>query len=308
MKGPKGELERDAAPGHEGDVEDGTSLVERPIGRGPAQGAARPHATLVANMVEGVTKGFKKQLEIIGVGYKAEVRPYRAAARARLLAPGRVSRAGGHQAHRAAADAVVIEGANKENGRSGRGGDSQPAASRSRTRGRASSIRASRSAARPARREASNAEDSQAEDSREELRTRRHFRVRQEGRSGTRSVRVWWCIRSLKHIYAQLVDDATQRTLMTVTDQGLEGKKARESAEVGKRIAAEGEGGRRHARRLRPRWIQISRPRESGGRRRPRRRVGVLTWQRTRAESGGDAAGGESSTGGGGGGGGGARR
>ena len=32
--------------------------------------------TLVANMVEGVTKGYTKKLEIVGVGYKAEVRPY----------------------------------------------------------------------------------------------------------------------------------------------------------------------------------------------------------------------------------------
>ncbi|HSU65253.1 MAG TPA: 50S ribosomal protein L6, partial [Tepidisphaeraceae bacterium] len=32
--------------------------------------------SLIANMVEGVTKGYKKQLEITGVGYKAEPRPY----------------------------------------------------------------------------------------------------------------------------------------------------------------------------------------------------------------------------------------
>jgi large subunit ribosomal protein L6 len=32
--------------------------------------------SLIANMVEGVTKGYKKQLEITGVGFKAEVRPY----------------------------------------------------------------------------------------------------------------------------------------------------------------------------------------------------------------------------------------
>ena len=32
--------------------------------------------TLIANMVEGVTKGFTKNLELVGVGYKAEVRPY----------------------------------------------------------------------------------------------------------------------------------------------------------------------------------------------------------------------------------------
>jgi large subunit ribosomal protein L6 len=32
--------------------------------------------SLIANMVEGVTKGYSKQLEITGVGYKAEVKPY----------------------------------------------------------------------------------------------------------------------------------------------------------------------------------------------------------------------------------------
>ena len=44
--------------------------------------------------------------------------------------------------------------------------------------------------------------------------------------------------RSIKHIYAQLVDDAAQRTLMTVTDSGLSGKPTERSVEVGKRIAA----------------------------------------------------------------------
>jgi large subunit ribosomal protein L18 len=43
--------------------------------------------------------------------------------------------------------------------------------------------------------------------------------------------------RSLKHIYAQLVDDATSRTLATVSDQKLSGKKSEKSTEVGKLIA-----------------------------------------------------------------------
>ena len=43
--------------------------------------------------------------------------------------------------------------------------------------------------------------------------------------------------RSLKHIYAQLVDDAAQRTLLTVTDGGLAGKKVEKSTGVGKRLA-----------------------------------------------------------------------
>ena len=55
-------------------------------------------------MVEGVTKGYQKQLEITGVGYKAEVQPYGLQLALGLLALDRVQGAGGHQAHRAAAD------------------------------------------------------------------------------------------------------------------------------------------------------------------------------------------------------------
>ena len=68
------------------------------------------------------------------------------------------------------------------------------------------------------------------------LRTRRHFRVRKKvNGTGERPRLVIY--RSLKHIYAQLVDDMSMRTLMTVSDTGLEGKRTEKSAEVGKRIA-----------------------------------------------------------------------
>jgi large subunit ribosomal protein L18 len=43
--------------------------------------------------------------------------------------------------------------------------------------------------------------------------------------------------RSDKHIYAQLVNDAAQRTLLSVTDNGLTGKKQEKSAAVGKLVA-----------------------------------------------------------------------
>ena len=43
--------------------------------------------------------------------------------------------------------------------------------------------------------------------------------------------------RSDKHIYAQLVNDVAQHTLVTVTDSGLTGKKSEKSVEVGKRVA-----------------------------------------------------------------------
>jgi large subunit ribosomal protein L18 len=72
--------------------------------------------------------------------------------------------------------------------------------------------------------------------SRAERRERRHNRVRARvAGTGERPRLVVY--RSLKHIYAQLVDDATQRTLTTVTDKALSGTKTSKSTAVGKLIA-----------------------------------------------------------------------
>ncbi|PYO75932.1 MAG: 50S ribosomal protein L18 [Gemmatimonadetes bacterium] len=67
--------------------------------------------------------------------------------------------------------------------------------------------------------------------SREQLRTRRHFRLRKKVVGSAERPRLV-VYRSLKHIYAQLVDDATQRTILTVTDSGLEGKPTAKSVRV----------------------------------------------------------------------------
>jgi large subunit ribosomal protein L18 len=72
--------------------------------------------------------------------------------------------------------------------------------------------------------------------SRDQLRTRRHFRLRKKVIGSAERPRLV-VYRSLKHIYAQLVDDTAQRTLMTVTDTGLEGKPVERSGLVGKRLA-----------------------------------------------------------------------
>jgi len=71
---------------------------------------------------------------------------------------------------------------------------------------------------------------------RSEQRQRRHLRVRKKV-TGTAERPRLVVYRSLKHTYAQLVDDVSQRTLMTVASGGFEGKKAERSAEVGKAIA-----------------------------------------------------------------------
>ncbi|HSA57682.1 MAG TPA: 50S ribosomal protein L18 [Gemmatimonadaceae bacterium] len=70
-----------------------------------------------------------------------------------------------------------------------------------------------------------------------ERRMRRHLRVRKH-LAGTGERPRLVVFRSLKHITAQLVDDRTRRTLLTVTDQGLEGTKTQRASEVGKRVAA----------------------------------------------------------------------
>jgi large subunit ribosomal protein L18 len=73
---------------------------------------------------------------------------------------------------------------------------------------------------------------------REEKRYRRHLRVRKKVTGTTARPRLV-IFRSLKHIYAQLVDDVTRRTLLTVSSNDLtEGKKTEKSLEVGKRLAA----------------------------------------------------------------------
>jgi large subunit ribosomal protein L18 len=71
---------------------------------------------------------------------------------------------------------------------------------------------------------------------RQELRRRRHLRVRKALVGTTERPRLV-IFRSLKHITAQVVDDTRGHTLLTVTDNGLEGKKSEKSLQVGKLVA-----------------------------------------------------------------------
>jgi large subunit ribosomal protein L18 len=72
---------------------------------------------------------------------------------------------------------------------------------------------------------------------REEKRVRRHLRVRKKVTGSPERPRLV-VFRSLKHIYAQLVDDVSGKTLLTVSDAKFEGKKSEKSAEVGKLLAS----------------------------------------------------------------------
>ena len=114
VKGPKGELSRKLHEDMQVKVENGTVIVDRPSEEDRHRALHGLTRSLIANMVEGFTAGYKKQLEITGVGYKAEVKPfglqlalgyshpieYRPPAGIKLTAPQPTS--------------VVIEGADKE--------------------------------------------------------------------------------------------------------------------------------------------------------------------------------------------------
>jgi large subunit ribosomal protein L6 len=73
VRGPRGELERELASELNVVHEDGTLRVDRPSEEKRARELHGLTRTLVANMVTGVTTGYRKGLEISGVGYRAQL-------------------------------------------------------------------------------------------------------------------------------------------------------------------------------------------------------------------------------------------
>jgi large subunit ribosomal protein L6 len=74
VNGPLGELTQNVPVRMLIEKEDGQLLVKRPTERGDDRALHGLTRSLVANMVEGVTNGFEKRLDIQGVGYRASLR------------------------------------------------------------------------------------------------------------------------------------------------------------------------------------------------------------------------------------------
>ena len=74
VNGPLGELQTQVSPRMKVTHSEGAITVARPTERGEDRALHGLTRTLIANMVEGVTKGFEKRLEIQGVGYRAALR------------------------------------------------------------------------------------------------------------------------------------------------------------------------------------------------------------------------------------------
>ena len=74
VKGTRGELEERVSRDMTVEQEDGTIVVKRPTDRGDHRALHGLTRSLIANMVEGVTDGFERRLEIQGVGYRAQLK------------------------------------------------------------------------------------------------------------------------------------------------------------------------------------------------------------------------------------------
>ena len=74
VKGPKGELKQAVNPAIKVEVKDGVLTVSRPDDSRESRAQHGLYRALINNMVVGVSTGYKKEMEIVGVGYKAEAK------------------------------------------------------------------------------------------------------------------------------------------------------------------------------------------------------------------------------------------
>ena len=71
VKGPKGTLTQQIDPDLKVEIEDGTLTINRPTDQKRHRSVHGLYRSLVSNMVEGVSAGYTKELELVGVGYRA---------------------------------------------------------------------------------------------------------------------------------------------------------------------------------------------------------------------------------------------
>ncbi|MCL6596733.1 MAG: 50S ribosomal protein L6 [Firmicutes bacterium] len=114
VKGPRGELVRDLHPAMRVRVEEGAVRVERPDDTGPSRSLHGLTRTLIANMVEGVSKGFEKALELQGVGYRAAKSGSRLVLTVGYSHPVEMTPPEGVTVEVPAPGTILVRGANKE--------------------------------------------------------------------------------------------------------------------------------------------------------------------------------------------------
>jgi large subunit ribosomal protein L6 len=114
VKGARGQLERTVPRDMILRQEGGTVVVERPSEAGEHRAMHGLTRTLIANMVEGVTTGFRKHLELVGVGYRAETKPFGLQLALGYSHPIQYKAPEGIKLTATAPTAITVEGSNKE--------------------------------------------------------------------------------------------------------------------------------------------------------------------------------------------------
>jgi len=114
VKGPQGELSRSFDPALSISVNDDNITVSRPSDNRIHRSLHGLTRSLLANMVEGVSKGFKKELEIVGVGYRAQKVEDKVVLQVGYSHPVEVLPAPGVSVEVVGANRIVVQGIDKE--------------------------------------------------------------------------------------------------------------------------------------------------------------------------------------------------
>lgn len=114
VKGPKGQLEENINPEIVVEQKDGQITVARPDETKKFKSLHGLSRTLISNMVEGVTKGYSKELEIVGVGYRAALQGNKLALSLGFSHPVEVEAPAGVEFEVPNPNIIIIKGINKQ--------------------------------------------------------------------------------------------------------------------------------------------------------------------------------------------------
>lgn len=114
VKGPKGELSRDFNPEIAINIEGNVITVTRPSDSKEHRTIHGTTRAVLANMVEGVSKGFEKSLELIGVGYRAQKQGNKLVLNVGYSHPVEIEPEKGLEIEVPANTKIIVRGANKE--------------------------------------------------------------------------------------------------------------------------------------------------------------------------------------------------
>ncbi len=233
VTGPLGTLEQQVSTRMQITQEDGVITVARPSDRGPDRALHGLTRSLVANMVEGVTKGFEKHLEIQGVGYRAQLKGPDLELAVGYSHPVVVTPRAGISFDVPVPTQVIVQRLGQAGRRTDRCRDSQGAPAGA-VQGQGDPLPGR---ARPQKgREAS----SMSSLSTREARLRRHRRVRGKVSGSAERPRLV-VFRSNRGVFAQLVDDEAGTTLASASwlqHRDLTGTKTEQAHAVGLSLAA----------------------------------------------------------------------